>query len=140
MKKLLMIIIVNGLFFISCSKDDGDQQTSYVNIKETTNRFRLAEDFTDDGVENFIERPESETPYICALYYKGAEKKVILYSKDSNGNEVFLDSFDVDSEKTNGDLICHNQNLKCTFRFFDGEVHQIYKYSIGFRKVRYFRI
>jgi len=137
MKKLSMLLIV-GLLFFSCSKDDGNKQTSYVNIKQPVNAFRLAEDFTDDGVENFIERADSEKPYLSVFYYKGAENKIIINQKDISGNEQFLDSFDVDSEK-NGDLICHNQNLNCTFRFINEEVHQIYKYSTGYRKVRYFK-
>lgn len=137
MKKILLLILVIGLFFISCSKENESQQTS-VNVVQPVNAFRLAEDFTDDAVENFLERSESEKPYLSVFYYKVAEKKVIINSKDTNGNEVFLDSFDVDSEK-NGDLICHNQNLNCTFRFLAGEVHQIYTYSTGYRRVRYFK-
>lgn len=138
MKKLSTAIIAIGLVITSCSKEDENTGKVTVNIKQTTNVVRFAEDFTDDGVENFVERMQSDYPYVCVFYYRQAEKKVILNSFDDHGNEIFLDSFIVDSEK-NGDIICHNQNLNCTFRFLDGEVDQIYKYSIGYRKARYIK-
>lgn len=139
MKKLSMLIIVISLLFASCSKDDNNQQTSYVNVKESVNQSITAEDFTDDGVENFIERPSSQRNERLAFYYKDAEKKVLLYTKDSEGRETLNQTFDVVSGSYN-DAVCQSKDLNCTFRFLGGEVHQIYKYSIGYRRVRYFRI
>jgi hypothetical protein len=140
MKKLLSALAIS-LIFTACSKEGDDINTGDATFESriTTNVLRFAEDFTDDGIENFIEQQQVDYPYPVVIYHKGVEKKVVINQFDGNGREILLTEYIIDSEK-NGNVMCHNGSESIIFRFVSfTEVHAIIKYSIGLRKIRYIK-
>ncbi|WP_156101285.1 hypothetical protein [Flavobacterium gilvum] len=139
MKKELLLALLIGMFFISCSKSEDSENTNQLaNFKNSSNVLRFEYDNTDDGIENFIEPAQQQDWHaVYVIEYKGAEKKVLVSTLNGDSVLVLSEQFDVDSVK-NGDIICHNKDNSTIFRYISlTEVHQIVKTTNGYKKTKY---
>jgi len=136
MKKLLISAALLIITLTSCSSDEKEPTTGgLTNARQATNRYKIALDLTDDGIENFgIDGEEYKMVYV--FEYKGSEKKVTI-SALSNSVVQLLETYTVTSQK-DGNISATNGTKSCVFRFKATEVHQILKTTGGEIRYRYY--